>query len=141
MATLPVGGTEQSELVTVVVNGVSLGVFDTWSGGDSTAAVAQHRSGGQANQTSYQTLPKFSPITVGRVMQTTRDWTLIRTLTPKAGKVTASVTIQPLDATRNAYGSSRTATGMFQGVKSLKGDSNSEALQTYELDITVDSWA
>lgn len=137
---VPIGGTEQSELVSVVVNGQSLGVFDTWSGGTSSAPNAQHRSGGQFNQTSYTTLPKYSPITVSRVLNLTRDWELIRLLNNIAGIVTGSVTLQPLDATLNAYGNSRTATGMFLGVKGTKGDSTSEALQMFELDFSVDSW-
>lgn len=141
MTTFPIGGTEQSELVTVVVDNVSLGIFDTWSGGDSSAPNAQYRSGGQLNQTSYRTLPKFSMVTVGRVLNLAVDWELIRTLKNKAGLVAGSVTLQPLDATLNVYGNSWTASGLFLGTKGVKGDSNSESLQMFELDFSVDSWA
>jgi hypothetical protein len=138
---IPVGGTEQSELVTVAVNGDSLGVFDTWEGGDAMATSAQHRSGGQKNQTSYRTLPKYTDMKVSRVLNLAVDWELVRDLVPQAGVVPASVTVQPLDSDQNAYGNARTATGMFLGVDGIKGDSTSEALQMFGLNFSVDSWA
>jgi hypothetical protein len=141
MSMIPVGGTKQSGLVTAAVNGNSIGVFDTWTGGDAAATSAQHRSGGQGNMTSYRTLPKYSMITIGRVNNLAVDWDLIRGLIPQAGLVSGSVTIQPLDSDLNAYGNSRTATGLFLGVKGLDGDSDSEDIQSYQLDFSVDSWA
>lgn len=138
---IPVGGTEQSELVTVSINGQSFGVWDTWDGGGSLAPAAQHRSGGQKNMTSYRTLPKFAELTVSRVVNLAVDWELDRALKTIAGVVPGSVTIQPLDADQNAYGNAQTATGMFLGVDGMKGDSNSEAQQMYVLHFSVDSWA
>jgi hypothetical protein len=138
---VPVGGTEQSELVTASVDGISLGVFDTQSGGDAAAPSTQHRGGGQSGLRSYRTRPKYSEITISRVLNLAVDWELIRQLIPLAGLVMGSVTIQPLDADLNAYGTSRTATGMFLGVKNVKVDSNSDALQMFELDFSVDQWA
>lgn len=136
----PVGGTEQSILVTVQVNGQSLGVWDTATGGDSLAASTQHRSGGQKNMTSYRTLPKFSELVVSRVCDLSVDWELIRTIKSIAGGVPGSVTEQPLDSDNNAYGASQTATGLFLGVTQPKADSNSETAQMYELHFSVDQW-
>lgn len=138
--TLPVSGTEQSVLITVVVNGQSLGVWDTASGGDTLAPATQHRSGGQANMQSYRTLPKFSEITVSRIVQQPADWELDRQLKSLAGGAPASVTYQPLDSDQNAYGNSQTAIGLFLGVTQPRADSNSEALQSYELHMSVDQW-
>lgn len=137
---VPVGGTEQSVLISVEVNGQSLGVWNTATGGDSLATSAQYRSGGQRNMTSYRTLPKFSEITVTRVVDLSVDWELNRTIKSLAGGVPGSVTYQPLDSDGNAYGNSQTAVGMFLGVTQPKVDSNSEALQTYELHFSVDQW-
>jgi hypothetical protein len=136
----PVGGTEQSVLVTVEVDGQSLGVWDTATGGDSLASSAQYRAGGQKNMTSYRTLPKFSELTVSRVCDLSVDWELIRKIKTLAGGVPGSVTEQPLDADQNPYGNSQTAVGMFLGVTQPKADSNSEALQMYELHFSVDQW-
>lgn len=135
-----VGGTELSELATVAVNGTTIGVFDTWSGGDALAPSAQHRSGGQQQMTSYRTLAKYSEMSVGRVLNLAVDWETIRGLIPLAGQVPASITLQPLDADLVAYGNSRTATGMFLGVSGIKGDSNSETLQDFQLHMSVDAW-
>ncbi len=136
----PVGGTEQDLLVTVVVNGTTLGVFDSSSGGTATAPSVKHRAGGQKNQQSFPTQPVYSNVMVRRVNQMTRDWELIRQLKPLAGLVPMSVTVQPLDATRNSYGNAQTATGLLLSVKEPTSDSDSDALQTWELEMSVDGW-
>lgn len=140
MAT-PVGGTEQSELITVAIDGYSVGVFDTWTGGDAQAANTQYRSGGQLNQSSYQTLVKYTVLTVGRVLNLAVDWELIRRLRPLSGRASGLVSIQPLDADLNIYGKPHVAVGLLLGIKALKGDSHSEAIQTYTIDFSVDSWS
>jgi hypothetical protein len=137
----PVGGTQQSELVTVSIDGQTIGVFDSLTGGDVMAPPTKFRSGGQYIETSYQTLPKFSDISVGRVLNLAVDWEVIRNLRTKAGRVPMTVTVQPLDADLNAYGNSQTATGLFLGVKGIKVDSNSEAIQDFMLDMSTDAWS
>ncbi len=135
-----VGGTEQSELVTATVNGVTIGTFNSADGGDAYATATQNRSGGQANMTSYRTRPKYTELNVSRVVNLAVDWEVIRGLIPLAGLVPGSVTIQPLDTDLNAYGNPRTATGMFLGVGGVRIDSNSEALQNFTLRFSVDVW-
>lgn len=136
----PVGGTQLSELITVAVNGITIGVFNTYTGGDIAAPATKFRSGGQFFEQSYTTLPKFSDISVARVLTLNVDWEVIRGLIPLAGRVPASVTLQPLDAELNAYGNARTATGLFLGIKGIRIDSNSEAIQDWSIDISVDNW-
>jgi hypothetical protein len=138
--TLPIGGTEQAELITAVVNGVNLGKFNTWSGGDVTSKPPQVRQGGQANRQSFPVHADYSNIKIGRVHQADRDVELVAGLMIIAGKVPGSVTIQGLDADGNAYGQSHTYTGLFMGVSGLKGDTTSEAIQNYDLEFTVDSF-
>ena len=135
-----VGGTEQSQLVSVAVNGTTIGVFDSFDGGDALAPSAQHRSGGQGNMTSYKTLPKYSEATVGRVLNLAVDWETVRGLIPLAGQVRMTATLQPIDTDLVAYGNSRTASGMFLGISGIKTDSNSEALQNFMLHMSVDTW-
>jgi hypothetical protein len=136
----PIGGTQQSELITVAVNGTTVGIFDTYTGGDVAAPSTKFRSGGQFFETSYQTLPKFSDITVGRVLDLNVSWDFIRNTIPLCGRVPASVTLQPLDADLNNYGNSRTATGLLLGIKGIRVDSNSETIQDFQMDIAVDGW-
>ena len=135
-----IGGTEQSQLVTVSINGTTVGTFDTFDGGDALAPSAQHRSGGQANMTSYKTLAKYSEASVSRVLNLAVDWETVRGLVPLAGQVPMTATLQPLDSDLVAYGNSRTATGLFLGVSGVKVDSNSEALQSFMLHMSVDAW-
>lgn len=136
----PIGGTEQSELVTLVINGNSAGVFDSWSGGDAMAKSAQHRPGGMGPQKSYPAKRTYTDMKVSRVLEFDRDWELVALISQFGGEQMASVTIQPIDPDGNAYGNSRTATGMFLGVSGIKGDSNSEAVQMFDITISVDSF-
>lgn len=141
MTVLPVGGTELSQLITAVVNGVSIGVYDTMMGGDAVAPSAQYRTGGMGIQKSYVTLPKYTEVKITRVLDESVDWELIRTLKQQAGRFAGSVTSQPLDADGNTYGNAQTTQGLFLGIGAVKTDSNSDAIQTYELTFSVDSWS
>lgn len=141
MTTIPIGSTEQARLITVVVNGVNLGAFQSYSGGDTTAKVTKSREGGMGTEVPYPGLPSYSDMKVSRVNQAQRDWELVRSLKPMSGRVTGSVTIQPLDTTGNAYGNSQTATGLFLGVSGTKGTSDSEAPSKYDLDFSITSWS
>lgn len=136
----PIGGTEQSELITVAINGVSIGEFNTMTGGGSMATPPQSRSGGQRNQTSYRVRPKYGPVKVSRILDLASDWELIRSLKPQAGLVQGSITLTPVDADLNVYGESQTASGMFMGVDDISVNVNSESLQDFTLNFTVDSW-
>lgn len=137
----PVGGTEQSELLSVVVNNQPLGVFDTKTGGDALAKDIKHRPGGMGPELPYTSLPTYSTMTLSRVYQANRDHELVRSLIPLAGRVAASVTIQPLDAEGNAYGQARTASGWFLGVREPKIDSTSDAVQMYDIEMSVVAYA
>lgn len=139
--TMHVGGTEQNVLVSVAVNGQTIGTFDSFTGGDALAKPAQHRSGGQETLTSYRTLALYSEATVSHIMWLEVSWEMVRGLIPKAGSVPMSATLQPIDADGNAYGNARTATGMFLGVSGIKVDSNSEVLQSFMLHMSVDAWS
>lgn len=135
------GGTEQSSLITVSVNEVSLGTFDSYSGGEPTAKGNKHRAGGMGLEVSYGSLPSWSDITVSRVYEWARDWELERTLVGLAGRVTAHMTEQPLDPDGNAYGKPKVWQGRFLGVKPGKADSTSDAVRLWEIDIEVTSQA
>lgn len=133
----PIGGTEQSSLITVVVNGQSLGTFDTYSGGDPAAKGNKHRAGGMGPETSYASLPSWNNITVGRVYQWDRDWELERSLVPLSGRVPFSMTEQPLDPDGNAYGNPKTWTGRFLSVNPGKADSTSDNVRMWEISAEI----
>lgn len=137
--TIVIGGTEQSELITVTVNGTNLGVFQKRSGGDATAKVQKSREGGMGTEIPYPGLVSYSDMTVSRVRQAQRDVELIRRIRPWGGRVPASITVQPLDTTGNAYGNSETYVGVFLGVSGIHGTANSEAPQMFDLTFSITS--
>lgn len=138
---VPIGGVEQASSITVVVDGQVLGIFDSYSGGEPTAKSNKHRPGGMGAEVSYGSLPSWSDISVSRVYQTDRDWELERTLVTKAGRVSFSMTEQPLDPDGNSYGNPKTWSGRFLGVKPGKADSTSEAVRMWEIDAEITSEA
>lgn len=131
--------TEMQYLWTVVVDGKSLGVFDSLTGGDAVASESKHRPGGMGDEESYPSLPSYGPASVARVYKRQRDHELIRTLTAKAGRVSGSVTEQPLDADGNSWGQPTVYKGRFLGVKRGSGDSTSDSPRMFELDFSITS--
>lgn len=127
--------TELNYLLTVVVDGTSLGTWDTYSGGEPMAKEVTHRPGGMGPEQAYASLPTYNTLSISRVLVPSRDWELIRSLTAKAGRVNASMTEQPLDADGNAWGKPTVYTGSFLGIKPGKADSTSDSLRMVEIDI------
>lgn len=128
---------EQQFLVTVNIDGQNIGTFDTWSGGDALATETKHRPGGMGDEVSIAGLISYAAGTVTRVYERSRDHELLRTLTPKGGRVKASVTEQPLDDNGNVWGKPNVYTGRFMGVKRGDVDSTSGSPRMLELDISV----
>jgi hypothetical protein len=131
--------TQQQFLITVVVDGATLGVFDTLTGGDALANEVKHRPGGMGNEESLVSLPSYSPVMVTREYKRERDHELLRSLTGKGGRVTASVSEQPLDDEGNVWGKPTVYSGRFLGVKRGDADSTGEQPRMLELDISVSS--
>jgi hypothetical protein len=138
---VPPGGVEQASSITVVIGGQALGVFDSYSGGEPAAKDNKHRPGGMGAEVSYGSLPSWSDISVSRVYQWDRDWELERDLVPLAGRVSFSMTEQPLDPDGNAYGNPKTWSGRFLSIKPGKADSTSDAVRMWEIDAEITSQA
>lgn len=134
--------TQMEALVTATVDGLSLGVFDTRSGGDNVGTEVKHRPGGMGPEQTYTSLSSPTTITVSRVFENARDFELMRRLQAIAGRNhPASVTEQPLDGDGNAYGQPITWSGSFLGVKWGGVDSNSSTARMVELDISCQTIA
>ena len=134
-------GSEQQWLVTLNVGGADIGVFDTFSGGDVAAPAVKHRPGGMGPEVTYNSLPAYSDIMVGRVYNTQRDHSIIASLHSAVGRQLASVTLQPLDDNGTPWGSPRVYQGRIIAVKDGKTDSNSNAARLFEVDIAVETLA
>ena len=132
-------GSEQQWLVSVQVGDQHLGTFDTFTGGDVTAPAVKHRPGGMGPEITYNSLPAFSDVVVGRVYETQRDHPVTRDLHEAAGRIMASVTLQPLDDQGASWGTARVYQGRLIAVKDGKTDSNSNAPRMLEIDIAVET--
>jgi len=132
-------GSEQQWLVSLTVAGVDYGVFDTFGGGDVSAPAVKHRPGGMGPEVTYNSLPAYSDVTLGRVYNTQRDHSLIQTLHDQTGRQLASVTLQPLDDNGAPWGAPRVYQGRIIAVKDGKTDSNSNSPRMFEVDIAVET--
>lgn len=134
--------TEMESLVTAVVDGQSIGVFDTRQGGDNVGTEVKHRPGGMGPEKTYVSLSSPTTVTISRVFENARDFELFRRLQAIAGRNRpGSVTEQPLDGDGNAYGQPLTYSGGFLGVKWGNVDSNSSTARMAELDFSIQTIA
>jgi hypothetical protein len=124
---------QMQSLITVVVDGASLGVFDTRSGGESSADVTKYRPGGMQKQKTRGGLPDQGDVTVGREFETERDNEVARMLRGRAGRAPMSVTDQPLDDNGVPFGKPTTWVGRLQSVNTGDSDSNSNDGRMLEL--------
>jgi hypothetical protein len=132
--------TELQYLTTFQVNGFgSVGVFDTFSGGDVTATPAKHRPGGMGPEISYLSLPTYSDVTIGRVYDEGRDHELIAQLHALVGNTYSTVSVQPLDADGNPFESPRTYYGRIASVKDGKADSTSHNPRMWTIDVSIEN--
>ena len=116
----------------------SLGIFDARSGGETTAEVSKHRSGGLGAELVFAGLPSHGDITLSRAYLKTRDHELARTLRKRTGaKVTVSEAI--LDEDGVVWGSPVVSTGVLTGVNPGDVDSNSSDPRILELTATIGS--
>ena len=114
-------------------------IFDTFSGGDVTATPTKHRPGGMGPEVSYLSLPSYTDVSIGRVYDEGRDHALIAQLHSLVGNTYCTVSVQPLDADANPYGSPRTYRGRIASVKDGKADSTSHTPRMWTLDVSVES--
>jgi hypothetical protein len=102
----------QNYRVSVVIDGVSRGVWDTFAGGEVTGVVVKRRSGGMGPIKQSSGLPDYADVTVTKE----HDPALYRALVPRASKAEMSVNVQPLDANGQAFSKPTTYVGKLLNV-------------------------
>lgn len=120
-------------LITVVVDGVPLGTWDTRSGGESTADVTKRRPGGTSQEKVTRGRGTTGDITVGREYELERDIERIRQLRPRVGRAQMVVVEQPLDTDDVPFGKPTTWTGVLNSVNTGDVDSDSDDPRMVEL--------
>lgn len=124
-------------LCTVAVDGIGPlpDPFDNFSGGDTDSDETKYRPGGMGAEVSLGGAVSTANITLARNFALGRDDVLLPKLRAAAGRAGASVTLQPLDADRNAFGTPETFRGVLQRVQGPQHDSTSTDAATMELEI------
>lgn len=125
--------TQQMALITVSVDGKSLGVFDTKSGGETTAEPTKRRSGGMGVQKSYAALPDHGDVTVSRDYELSRDHELVRRLRKRVGRARVVISERPLDENGAPWGKPVVYTGRLTGISPSEVDSDSADAAMFEL--------
>lgn len=125
--------TQDSSLVTAVVDGQPLGVFDSRSGGEVDSEVSKRYVGGQRVQQIYKGLRAAGDVTITRGYERERDHELARTLEQRAGLAPMSVSEQPLDDEGNPWGKPKTWTGKLKSVNTGDYDAQSGEPRIIEL--------
>ncbi|WP_156759560.1 hypothetical protein [Microbacterium karelineae] len=132
-------GTNSQAIVSVNLDGDSLGIWDTRSGGESTAAVNKYRPGGSKKQVVDAGRPDISDLTVTRRWVVDRDVNVEKRLRNRVGVGVVKVTEQPTDVDGVRYGKARTWKGRVSSVSSGDVDSNSDDVRMITL--TIVCWA
>lgn len=124
-------------LCTVAVDGIGPlpDAFDSCTGGDTDSDETKYRPGGMAPEVSLGGSVSTANVVVARNFALGRDDVLLPKLRAAAGRKNASVTVQPLDSDRNAFGVPWTHRGVLQRVQGPQHDSTSTDAAMLELEI------
>lgn len=119
-------GTNSQAIITASLDGKSLGVFDTRSGGESTAAVNKYRAGGSRTPVADAGRHDVADVTITRRWDQERDIDVVRQLRSRVGVGMLKVTEQPTDVDGIAFGKPTTWSGRLSSVTGGDVDSNSD---------------
>jgi hypothetical protein len=128
--------TAQQSLISVTIDGKPFGIFDTLSGGATTADPTKRRAGG-GQMKSYAAHAGTDDLTVSRDYDRERDHEQIRRLRRRVGKAMASVSEQLLDDDFAPWGKPTTYTGRLTSVNPGDADSDSADVRMFELTFQI----
>jgi hypothetical protein len=129
---------EDTWLVTVSLDGRDLGVWDTVSGGELDSDEAKYRPGGMAPEVSLGGTTTIGNLTVGRNLDSLRDWPLIKWLAGRVGKGRGTIGVTPLDIDGARAGDPLTYGGTLKTVTRPDIDSTGTDAAMLELEFTCD---
>lgn len=126
------------ERVTVRVDDLDLGVFQTFSGGGSAADDTKNRPGGMGPEESLGGPVSRDAFTVGRLYKLERDHPLFKQLDAKCGSGQVVAVRQKLAKDRSAVGDPITYTGTLIKVTPPDHDSNASDRAEFTLEVSAD---
>lgn len=127
---------EDQYRVTVSVDGVDLGTWDKFTGGEIDSEESKYKPGGMAPEVSLGGSITVTNFTVSRLYELSRDHPKVPLLKSKVGKGTVTATKQPLDVDRNAFGAPIVYTGILKQLTLPDHDSTSSDPGMIELEIS-----
>jgi hypothetical protein len=131
--------TQRHFRVRASVNGVSLGQFDSRSGGGTSAENAKHTPGSApSSQVALGGPRSTEDVTVSRAFVATRDHDLIRRFRPLCGLAEMSVEQIPLDRNGREFGRPDVWTGVLQMIGPPDYDANSSDVSSFDIVMTAD---
>lgn len=125
-------------IISVSLDGESLGIWDTRAGGESTAAVTKYRPGGSVDPVVDAGRPDVGDVTCTRRRIEERDNDIVRKMRQKIGRGVITITEQPTDIDGVAFGKATTWMGRLASVSGGDADSNSD--DTRMVTFTATCW-
>lgn len=123
-------------IVYLSAGGRDLGIWDTWTGGDSGAEDQRYKPGG-GDEESYGGKKTRTTITTSRVYEDARDETVADYLESIRGvKNAATIRKQSVDDEGNPVGRAKTRIGTIINVTEPEADSNDSSLRMYSVEIS-----
>ena len=129
---------EDTWLVTLTLDGRDMGVWDTVSGGEIDSEEAKYRPGGMSPEISLGGSTTIGNLTVGRYLDTARDWPLIKWLAGRVGKGRGVIGVTPLSTDGVRAGDPLTYGGTLKTVTRPDVDSTGTDAALVELEFTCD---
>lgn len=126
------------ERVSVRIDDIDCGVFDTFSGGGTSADDTKNRPGGMGKEESLGGPVSRDAFTVGRLYKLTRDHNLYKILDQKTGFGRVVAKRQKLNPDATTYGDPITYTGTLIKVTPPDHDSNESGRATFSLEVSAD---
>lgn len=126
------------ERVTIRVDDLDLGVFQTFAGGGVAADDTKNRPGGMGPEESLGGPKSRDAFTVSRLYKLERDHSLIKPLDEKAGFGRVVAVRQKLNKDRSPFGDPITYTGTLIKVTPPDHDSNASDRAEFTLEVSAD---
>ena len=129
--------TQSKFRVSLTVEGNSLGVWDTSTGGEASSNTTVYNPGGGAPQVALSGTKTTGVVTLTRAYDLQRDHgAALAAMLAAEGGGECTVKQVPLDANGNAWGSPNVWTGILTNVMIPPTDSNSSSAAIISIDVT-----
>lgn len=126
------------ERVSVTINGIKLGVFDSFAGGAAKAEDTKNRPGGMGPEESLGGPVSRDAFTVGRLYNLERDHPRMKELDGMVGSGRVVAVRQKLNKDKSPAGDPITYTGTMMDYTMPDHDSNSGDKAVFTIEVSAD---